>query len=117
MRQNLDNITYVQVEALRECFDFIKNGYRALFMYFGSDQWFIKLRHNMHDRWLRVYVQKWSYQIIRDGKVVKSYDGAENNVRYDVLLNSDVIITRNIQLPDGNENLVFGSVLTNNQCG
>ena len=106
-------LTRIEVEALRECFDFIANGYQLIVGYHDERQWFVKLRHRMHNRYLRVYIHKWSYSIIRDWKCVKSISVNPDDYRYEIVLDSSLTIKRCYFISNGHEKLVFGSVLPN----
>lgn len=109
-------LTRIEVEALKECFDFIANGYQLVVGYHDSTQWFVKLRHRMHERYLRVYIHQWNYSIIRDYKCVKSISVNPDDYRYNVVLDSGLKIKRCYFASDGREKLVFGSVLPNNNA-
>lgn len=110
---NYTGLTRIEVEALRECFDFVKNGYVFLVGYHDDKQWFIKLRHRMHVRYLKVYIHEWNYTIIRDTKCVKSVSVNPDDYRYDVVLHSELRIKQCYFASNGGEKLVFGSVLPN----
>ena len=109
----LDYLTSLQVDALRECIDFTQNGYYILIFYVASDHMFIKMRHLKHERWLKMYVHQWRYDIYKNGVLVKSVSRSPDNMRYDVSLNSGVQINNTYPVIHGHEKLVFGSVLPN----
>lgn len=109
----LDYLTSLQVDALRECIDFTQNGYYILIFYVASDYMFIKMRHLKHERWLKMYVHPWRYDIYKNGVLVKSASRSPDSIRYDVLLDSGVQIKRSYTAINGYEKLVFGSVLPN----
>lgn len=109
----LDYLTSLQVDALRECIDFTQNGYYILIFYVASDHMFIKMRHRMHERWLKIYVHQWSYDIYKNGILVKYASRNPDDMRYDISLSSGVQITRTYPAINGREKLVFGSVLPN----
>lgn len=111
---NYTGLTRIEVEALRECFDFINNGYVFIVGYHDDKQWFIKLRHRMHVRYLKVYIHDWNYSIIRDTKCVKSVSVNPDDYRYDVVLHSELTINKCYFLTGGSEKLVSGSELPNN---
>ena len=106
-------LTRIEVEALRECFDFIDNGYLLVVGYHDDKQWFIKLRHYKHKRYLKIYIHKWFYSIIRDYKCVKSISISPDDNRYNVVLGSNLSIKRCYFVSNGCEKQVFGSVLPN----
>lgn len=110
----LDYLTSLQVDALRECIDFTHNGYYILIFYVASDYMFIKMRHLKHERWLKMYVYPWRYDIYKNGVLVKSVSRSPDSKRFDVLLDSGVQIKRTYTEINGCEKLVFGSVLPNN---
>ncbi len=109
----LDNLTSLQVDALRECIDFTNNGYYILIFYVASDYMFIKMRHLKHERWLKMYVYPWRYDIYKNGVLVKSASRNPDDMRYDVSLDSSLTIKRMYPQLNGHEKLVFGSVLPN----
>lgn len=109
----LDYLTSLQVDALRECIDFTNNGYYILIFYVASDHMFIKMRHLQHERWLKMYVHQWCYDIYKNGVLVKSVSRSPDSMRYDVSVGSGVQITRMYPEIHGREKLVFGSVLPN----
>ena len=109
----LDYLTSLQVDALRECIDFTHNGYYILIFYVASDYMFIKMRHLKHERWLKMYVHLWRYDIYKNGVLVKSVSRSPDSKRYDVLLDSGVQIKKSYNEKKKKKKLVFGSVLPN----
>lgn len=107
------NITFIQVEALKESLDFLRNGYIDFNLYFSDDLWILNFRKVNKTTRLKVRVRPFSYVIERDGKVVKSVEGLPDLRRYDVELDSDVIVkAKRIDLY-GNSSLIKNSVLPN----
>lgn len=117
MRKDIyHNITFIQVEALKESLDFILNGYIDYTWFISDDLWILKFRKVNKTTKLTVRVRPFSYVIERDGKVVKSVEGLPDLRRYDVKLDSGVIIkARRIDFY-GNSRLIKNSVLPNNNA-
>lgn len=86
------NVTRIQVDALRECIDFIRNGYIDMAHYYDDDEWFFYLKKADANRRIKVTVRPFSYVIEKNGKVVKSVEGVPDCCRYNVSLDSDVVI-------------------------
>ena len=86
------NITYIQVEALKESLDFIRNGYIDLKWTFSKDLWLLYFKKERSTTIIKVRVRPFSYVIERNGKVVKSVEGLPDLRRYDVDFDSDVVI-------------------------
>lgn len=86
------NVTRIQVDALRECIDFIRNGYVDMANYYDDDKWFLYFKKADANRRIKVIVRPFSYVIEKNGKVVKSVEGVPDSCRYNVSFDSDVII-------------------------
>lgn len=84
-----DGLTKVQVEAFKECFDFIRNGYREIIAYSDCDFWYIKLRHEKKKSHIGIHIQDFSYQILRDGKCIKTVSRNPSPERYHLEVNSE----------------------------
>lgn len=72
----VDNITRSQVEALRECFDLIRDGYVEKFSAVLETHWFIRLSHLRSGKGIiiRAYADRYTIQV--DKKVVKEWHDA-----------------------------------------
>lgn len=113
MRDVFHNITFIQVEALKESLDLLRNGYVDATCSFSDDLWLLYFKKQANTTRIKVRVRKFSYVIERDGRVVKSVEGLPDLRRYDVKFDSDVVIkAKRIDLYGGSK-LVPGSVLTN----
>lgn len=86
------NCTFIQVEALKECFDFLQNGYVDEKVWFGSDKWLMYFKHHYNHNRIKVTVRKFSYVVEKNAKVVKSVEGLEDMRRYDCYLDSQIVI-------------------------
>lgn len=84
-----EGLTKVQVEAFKECFDLIRNGYREITAYSDTNFWFIKLRHEKKKSSIRFYIQDFSYQMIRNDKCIKSVSKMPSPERYHLEVNSE----------------------------
>lgn len=60
-----------QVEALRECFDLLQNGYLKIVEWYGDVSWYIKLKHSKNGNVCEVKWKPNHYTISINGKVVK----------------------------------------------
>ena len=109
------NITFIQVEALKESLDFLRNGYVDTTFTFSKDLWFFYFKKRNSTTRIKVRVEKFSYIIERDGKLVKSVEGLPDLRRYDVVFDEDVVIkAKRIDLyPDSR--LVSSSVSPNDK--
>ena len=85
-------LTRLQVEALLECFDFLRNGYLPVIDYNVNGQWIIKMRHKKNGNWLRVTIMTNCYKISKNGKTQKSVMRCEGPDRYRLFVNSDMSV-------------------------
>lgn len=107
------NITFIQVEALKESLDFLRNGYIDFKWTFSDELWLLYFKKERSTTIIKVRVRPFSYVIERDGKVVKSVEGLPDLRRYDVEFDSDVVIkAKRIDLHSTSK-LVQRSVLPN----
>lgn len=109
----LHNVTYIQVEALKESLDFLRNGYVDMTCCYSKDLWLMYFKKVKGKRRIKVVVRPFSYVIERDGKVVKSVEGLPDLRRYDVEFDSDVIIKAKRIDRSAGKNLISSSVLPN----
>ena len=110
------NITYIQVEALKESLDFIRNGYIDSTYYFSKEIWILYFKKIGSSTKLKVRVRQFSYVIERNGKVVKSVEGLPDLRRYDVEFDTDVVIkAKRIDLYTGSR-LISSSVSPNDKA-
>lgn len=84
-----EGLTKVQVEAFKECFDFIRNGYREITAYSDTFFWYIKLRHEKKKSRIEFHIQDFSYQINRNGKCIKSVSRMPSPERYHLEVDSE----------------------------
>lgn len=64
--------TRVQVDALRECIDLVRNGYIQKFAVYQPSWWFIKYRHMVNGRTLYVEWKPDRFCLKEDGLILKS---------------------------------------------
>ena len=113
MNDVFHNITFIQVEALKESLDFLRNGYVDFKWTFSDDLWLLYFKKERSTTIIKVRVRPFSYVIERDGKLVKSVEGLPDLRRYDVVFDEDVVIkAKRIDLYP-NSRLVSSSVSPN----
>lgn len=84
----LENLTCIQVEALRECLDFLKNGYQRVGSVNYQQSCIVKFRHTQSKSVIIVFSSEWAYTIKHDGKLKKVVKSAPDDKRYACLLDS-----------------------------
>lgn len=106
-------LTRLQVEALLECFDFIRNGYSPIIDYNVDERWVIKLRHRSNGNWLTVTIMTDFYKICKNGILQKSVRMRESNDRYRLFVNSDMSVGVVRTRRDAGDGLIPDSLSTN----
>lgn len=86
------DLTRAQVEALLECFDFLRNGYIQVIDYNEGDVWIIQMRHKENRRKLTIRIKAFEYAIKKDGKLVKTVTYQWSGNRYKLFVNSDMSV-------------------------
>lgn len=86
------DLTRAQVEALLECFDFLRNGYIQVIDYNEGDVWIIQMRHKEKKRKLTISIKAFEYTIKKDGKLVKTVTYQWSGNRYKLFVNSDMSV-------------------------
>lgn len=86
------DLTRAQVEALLECFDFLRNGYIQVIDYNEGDVWIIQMRHKEKKRKLTISIKAFEYAIKKNGKLVKSVLYQWSGNRYKLFVNSDMSV-------------------------
>lgn len=109
-------LTRLQVEALLECFDFLRNGYVQIIDYNVNGQWIIKMRHKKNGNWLVVTIMTDCYRISKNGKTQKSVMMCEGPERYRLFVNSDMSVGVVRMSPGADAELIPGSLSTNNDA-
>lgn len=71
MREKRTELKYV-VLALRECQDFLDNGYLVRFSSYSKDYLFIKLKHQTNGNEIVIKSSTLMMSITKNGKVVKT---------------------------------------------
>ena len=113
MRGFLKNVTFIQVEALKECFDFLHNGYIDKKGWFGQDKWILYFKHMCNGNEIKITVRPFSYVLEKNGVVKKTVEGLPDLRRYDCSLDSQVTIKAKRIDDSGGNLLVSGSDLPN----
>lgn len=110
------NITYIQVEALKESLDFLRNGYIDFKWSFSNELWLLYFKKIGTSTRIKVRVRPYSYVIERNDKVVKSVEGLPDLRRYDVEFDTDVVIkAKRIDFYTGSR-LISSSVSPNDKA-
>ena len=116
MNDVFHNITYIQVEALKESLDFLRNGYLDSTCTYSNEMWLLYFKKIGSSTRIKVRVRKFSYVIERNGKVVKSVEGLPDLRRYDVEFDTDVVIkAKRIDLYTGSR-FISSSVSPNDKA-
>ena len=106
-------LTRCQVEALLECFDFLRNGYVQIIDFNVDGQWIIKMRHTKNGNWLVVTIKTDYYKISKNGKTQKSVMMRESPDRYRLFVNSDMSVGVVRTRPGADAEFIPGSLSTN----
>lgn len=106
-------LTRLQVEALLECFDFLRNGYVQVIDYNINGRWIIKMRHKKNGNWLVVRIMTDCYIISKNGKEQKSVIMHKGPDRYRLFVNSDMSVGVVRTSPGADAELIPGSLSTN----
>lgn len=106
-------LTRLQVEALLECFDFLRNGYVQIIDYNVGGRWIIKMKHKKNGNILVVTIMTDCYIISKNGKVQKSVMMHEGPDRYRLFVNSDMSVGVVRTSPGADAEFIPGSLSTN----
>lgn len=87
--ETFQDLTKAEVEALLECFDFLRNGYKPMFDYRSGLTWVIKLQHAWNSSVIMVCLFENSYTIIKNGVVRKTVEVKDDKSRYSLVINTD----------------------------
>lgn len=104
------DLTKAQVEALLECFDFLRNGYIPIGDLELRDKWVIRLKHRSNGRCLSIWIFKCRYTIFRDKELRKLVVWADTNTRYRIAVDSDSSVAVVRTAGDGYEKLISSSL-------
>lgn len=99
-------LTKAEVEALLECFDFLRNGYVQVIDFNADGIWIIKMKHGRNGTLLNVWIKKQSYTIYKDGKPVKTVHLYKDHNLYGLVVNSDMSVGVYRQAPRVSQKLV-----------
>lgn len=86
------DLTRAQVEALLECFDFLRNGYIQVLDHTYLDSWVILMRHSRNGNTLSVVIQRSGYYIRKNRVLQKSVVMRDDKSRYRLFVNSDMSV-------------------------
>lgn len=86
------NLTFIQVGALKEGFDFLRNGYIDSTCIYSKEIWFLYFKKRNDTNRIKMIIRPFSYVIEKNGKVVKTVEGLPDLRRYDVEFDSDLVI-------------------------
>jgi len=106
-------LTRCQVEALLECFDFLRNGYVQIIDFCVENQWIIKMRHAKNGNWMVINIKPNEYRINKNGKCQKSVMLRESPERYSLFVNSDMSVGVVKTKPGAAFKFIPGSLSTN----
>ncbi len=93
MRQNdsgFTDLSRAEVEALKECFDFLCNGYIQVIDFFADGIWIIKMKHQSNGNRLSIWIKKHTYTIFRNGAMVKKVFWRHDLGRYRLTVDSEM---------------------------
>lgn len=100
------DLTKAEVEALLECFDFLRNGYVQVIDYNAAGVWVIKMKHSRNGAMLSICILKSSYTIFKDDKLLKKVDFFSDNNLFGLVVNSDMSVGVYRQTPRVSPKLV-----------
>lgn len=83
------NLTWAQVEALLECFDFLANGYEEKACFEVGRLWIVQMQHRRSLKVIRIYISPNAYRIESKGHTRKKVLFESRPDRYQLLVNSD----------------------------
>lgn len=102
------NLTWAQVGALRECFDFLRNGYVQVIDFNGNGLWIIKMRHQSNFARITIIIKPFEYSIKKNGDTVKVAFFRHSRARFALSVDSDLNVTVSKMSWDANKKLVSG---------
>lgn len=100
------DLTKAEVEALLECFDFLRNGYVQEIDFKDKRIWIIKMKHAKNGARLNVWIKKHSYAIFKNGVLIKSVHLRNDHNLYGLVVNSDMSVGVYRQTPRVDQKLV-----------
>lgn len=100
------DLTKAEVEALLECFDFLRNGYVVVIDFNSGRNWVIKMKHHKNAARLSVWIKKQSYTIFKNGRPVKTVHLYKDHDLYGLVVNSDMSVGVYRQTPRVSQKLV-----------
>ena len=106
-------LTRLQVEALLECFDFLRNGYVQIINFKTDEKWYIKLHHKKNGNWIVISIMTDCYRIDKNGITQKSIMRRAGSDRYRLFVNSDMSVVVVRTSPDADAKFIPGSLSTN----
>lgn len=88
--KQFENLTWCQVEALLECFDFLHNGYVEKASFEVDKSWVIVLQHKRTFKQIKVFIHEDRYKITSRSKIKKKALFGADPKRYRLVVNSDM---------------------------
>lgn len=107
----------MQVEALRECLDLLKNGYQKVGSVFLFKSNIIKFKHVQSQSVIMVFSSEWTYTIRHDGKLKKVAKAAPDDKRYECQLDSVDSLKVTQFKGRARQKFILGSVLPKTYVG
>lgn len=102
------NLTKAQVEALSQCFDFLRNGYLPVIDGCLYGIWIIRLRHKANRHTIAVHIKDNCYAIYKDAKRVKYAAFNASPKRFSLAVDSDMKVRAHIMRSGAAERQVPG---------
>lgn len=102
------NLTKAQVEALAQCFDFLRNGYLPLIDGCLYGIWIIRLRHKANRHTIAVHIKDNCYAIYKDAKRVKYAAFNASPKRFFLAVDSDMKVRAHLMRSGAAERQVPG---------
>ena len=107
----------VQVEALSECLDFLKNGYRQVFAYDIGCAVYIKLKHKDNGNIITLVITERQYSIRKNGEKVKEVCNELAYQYFTIEILDDLSLRKHPTIPPSDSKLVPRFDLTNIDAG
>lgn len=92
IKRELTNLTWAQVEALLECFDFLANGYEETSCFEVGDLWVVQMRHKRTQKIMRMFIHPDRYRLLVAGITRKKVSYQPKPDRYQLVVNSDASV-------------------------
>lgn len=113
MNEYFAGLTKAQVEALKECFDFLRNGYVEVFSSWHRMVAVILLRHKENGNRLSVRICRYTYAIYKNHELVKAVGFKPDNCLYNIAVDSDMSLKVESCQSSRDARLIKGSLSPN----